>query len=99
MFGGAGCLSTHWPKAYNPLSAYLRKRLPGPGRHKIYLDYGDEANSVGYLDNQKRVERIIKERGYTRGLDWLATWFAGDPHSETAWRTRVHEPLRFLLKR
>ena len=29
---------------------------------------------------------------------WLANWYAGESHSETAWRTRVHVPLRFLLK-
>ena len=96
-FGGAGCLSTHWPEAQRSFIKYLRARLPGPRHHKIYLDYGDEANKAGYLVRQKRVEHIIKEKGYTLGANWLANWYAGDPHSETAWRTRVHVPLRFLL--
>jgi predicted alpha/beta superfamily hydrolase len=97
IFGGAGCLSTHWPIANRSFGKYLKARLPGPRRHKIYLDYGDEANSAGYLARQKRVEHIIRERGYTSGLDWLANWYSGAPHSETAWRARVHVPLRFLL--
>jgi hypothetical protein len=75
----------------------LKARLPEPNQHKIYLDYGDEANSPGYLVRQKRMEHIIREKGYTHGLDWLAKWYAGEPHTETAWRTRVHVPLRFLL--
>jgi predicted alpha/beta superfamily hydrolase len=98
IFGGAACLSTHWPIAHRSLGKYLKTRLPEPRRHKIYLDYGDEANSAGYLVCQKRVEHLIRERGYTFGFDWIAKWYAGDPHSETAWRNRVHVPLRFLLK-
>jgi len=98
IFGGAGCLSTHWPIAHRSFGKYLKARLPEPRGHKIYLDYGDEANSTGYLVHQKRVEHIIREKGFTFGLDWLANWYAGDPHSETAWRNRVRVPLRFLLK-
>ena len=98
IFGGAGCLSTHWPIPHRSFGRYLKARLPEPIGHKIYLDYGDEANSADYLVRQKGVEHIIRERGYTFGLDWLANWYAGDPHSETAWRARAHVPLRFLLK-
>ena len=99
IFGGAGCLSTHWPIAHRSLCDYLRARLPGPKNHKIYLDYGDEANSTGDRIRQKRVEHLIRKKGYTIGLDWLTNWYSGEPHSETAWRSRVHDPLRFLLKR
>jgi predicted alpha/beta superfamily hydrolase len=98
VFGGAGCLSTHWPIAHKLFSKYLKARLPEPGRHKIYLDYGDEANRADYRYRQKRVEHILKNRGYQFGLDWLGNWYAGDSHSETAWRARVQVPLRFLLK-
>jgi predicted alpha/beta superfamily hydrolase len=98
VFGGAGCLSTHWPIAHKLFSKYLKARLPEPGRHKIYLDYGDEANRADYRYRQKRVEHILKNRGYQFGLDWLGNWYAGDPHSETAWRARVQVPLQFLLK-
>ena len=98
IFSGAGCLSTHWPIAHRSFGKYLKARLPEPKGHKIYLDYGDEANSAGYLARQNRVEHIIRKRGYAFGTDCLANWFAGDAHSETAWRTRVHVPLRFLLK-
>ena len=98
VFGGAGCLSTHWPIAHKLFSKYLKARLPEPGRHKIYLDYGNEANRADYRYRQKRVEHILKDGGYEFGLDWLGNWYAGDPHSETAWRARVPVPLRFLLK-
>jgi len=98
VFGGAGCLSTHWPIARKAFSKYLKTRLPGPGRHKIYLDYGNEANRADYRYRQKRVEHLLKDKGYEFGQDWLGNWYAGDPHSETAWRDRVQVPLQFLLK-
>ncbi|MGB5421996.1 MAG: alpha/beta hydrolase-fold protein [Desulfobacterales bacterium] len=98
VFGGAGCLSTHWPIALQPFSTYLNARLPEPGRHKIYLDYGNEADNAGYRYKQKRVEHLLMGKGYKFGLDWFGSWYVGDPHSETAWRDRVHVPLRFLLK-
>ncbi len=98
VFGGAGCLSTHWPIALQPFSKYLNSRLPEPGRHKIYLDYGNEIDNAGYRYKQKRVEHILEGKGYKFGLDWFGSWYVGDPHSETAWRDRVHVPLRFLLQ-
>jgi len=99
VFGGAGCLSTHWPIAPKTFSAFLKTQLPRPGQHKIYLDYGSEANNAGYRFSQKHMEHILKGSGYKLGIDWLSTWYAGDPHSETAWRSRVQVPLRFLLKK
>jgi predicted alpha/beta superfamily hydrolase len=98
VFGGAACLSTHWPIAHRSFGKYLKARLPEPKHHKIYLDYGDEANSAGYLISQKRVERILRDKGFKFATDWFGDWHAGAPHSETAWRARVQVPLRFLLK-
>jgi predicted alpha/beta superfamily hydrolase len=97
VFGGVGCLSPHWPIAHQAFIKYLKARLPEPGRHKIYLDYGNEADIAGYLYKQTAVERILRDRGYVSGLNWLTNWYIGDPHSETAWRARVNAPLRFLL--
>ena len=98
VFGGVGSLSTHWPILHRPFSDYLKAQLPEPGHHKIYLDYGNEAISHEYRFSQKRVEQILKDRGYALERDWLSKWYAGAPHSETAWRTRVRVPLQFLLK-
>ena len=98
VFGGAGSLSTHWPIAHKLFRKYLKARLPKPGMQKIYLDYGSEIDRVGYRYRQKRVEHILKVNGYRPGIEWLGKWYAGEPHSETAWRARVERPLRFLLK-
>ncbi len=56
VFGGAACLSTHWPGVFNsehnPIPAafirYLESHLPSPVNHKLYFDYGT-ANSRCYV--------------------------------------------------
>ena len=48
VFGGAACLSTHWPGLFvaedNPVPqailAYLQSRLPDPKTHRFYFDLG-----------------------------------------------------------
>ena len=50
VFGGAGCLSTHWPGVWfienNPVPdaflTYLKAHLPDPKNHTIYFDCGDQ---------------------------------------------------------
>jgi predicted alpha/beta superfamily hydrolase len=39
-FGGAACISTHWPAAGGVTVDYLKEALPESGRHKFYFDYG-----------------------------------------------------------
>ena len=98
IYAGAGCLSTHWPLPHEPLIRYLKERLPDPRGHRIYLDYGSEADRESYRYRQKRVEHTLRSRGYEPGTSLLSRYYPGEPHSETAWRTRLPVPLRFLLK-
>jgi len=98
IFAGAGCLSNHWPIGLRAFRTYLKARLPKPQQLKLYLDYGNEANNLTYSIRQKRVEHILKARGYKHGQNLLVKWYPGDHHTEQAWRARVHVPLRFLIK-
>jgi len=97
VFGGVGCLSTHWPAGREWMIAYLRESLPAPGAHRIYFDHGTEALDASYATYQRRVDRVMREAGYTEGKDWMSRVFGGAEHSERAWRERVHVPLEFLL--
>ena len=96
-FGGAGCLSTHWPPVASVMPGYLRQQLPQPGAHRIYFDYGTETLDAQYKPHQKRVDAVMETRGYREGVDWVTLRFQGAEHSEKAWRERVHLPLEFLL--
>lgn len=99
VFAGAACLSTSWTIAGKLILAYLQKRLPRAGMHRLYFDYGAEAQVARYESLQKTVDRMVVRSGYRRGVDWITGRFPGAPHSESAWRDRVDVPLRFLLSR
>lgn len=97
IFGGAGCLSTHWPAGEQPLVDYLGQHLPAPGRHKLYFDYGTVELDSYYEPYQQLMDEWLQKAGYTAGQNWLTQKFEGANHSEAAWRARLHIPLRFLL--
>lgn len=106
VFGGAACLSTHWPGIFtvkgNPIPAaffnYLKRHLPQPATHKIYFDYGTATLDSLYKPLQQRVDLIMKTKGFT-DKNWITKEFPGADHSENAWRKRLPVPLLFLLKK
>jgi predicted alpha/beta superfamily hydrolase len=98
VFGGAGCLSTHWPIGNGVVLDYLRRTLPPPGRHRLYFDYGTGAQDAQYEAYQVRADEVLRAAGYREGVDWVTRKFPGAEHSERAWRERVHLPLLFLLE-
>jgi predicted alpha/beta superfamily hydrolase len=97
VFGGAGCLSTHWPIGGIELVDGMAARLPPPGRHRIYFDFGTATLDAQYEPFQTAMDGHMAAAGYRRGVDWLTLKFEGAEHTEAAWRARVETPLRFLL--
>lgn len=98
IFGGAACLSTHWPAGNGKMVEYLADRLPDPQTHRFYFDYGTETIDAQYEPFQLRVDEVMRRRGYVKGNNWLTRKFDGADHSERAWRRRIDIPLQFLLK-
>ena len=104
VFGGAGCLSTHWvgdPEKFNELvpqayASYLEEHLPDPATHKIYFDFGTETLDQYYEPWQMVIDEIMEEAGYDRN-SWMTKKFEGEAHTETDWAGRLHYPLEFLL--
>lgn len=106
VFGGAACLSTHWPGIFtmenNPVSdaflAYMRSHLPSPARHKLYFDHGTATLDALYPPLQKKADEVLQSRGYS-SRNWVTREFPGEDHSEKAWGKRLSLPLIFLLGR
>lgn len=106
VFGGAACLSTHWVGTFtlesNPAPTsfvnYLSKNLPDPKEHKIYFDCGDRTLDALYPEIQKRIDSVMRSRGYDQN-NWTTRYFPGEDHSENAWSKRLDIPLEFLLKK
>ena len=103
-FGGAACLSTHWPGIFqvdeNPFPEsyfrYLKTNLPEAKSHRIYFDLGTATLDSMYAPYQLQVDGIMRSKGYTSS-DWQTQIFEGDDHSERSWSGRLKVPLAFLL--
>ena len=98
VFGGAGCVSTHWPIAGGIVEDYVATHVPAPGRHRFYFDYGTEAIDAQYEPHQQRVDAAMRARGYRPGVDMVSHRYLGAAHNEAAWRDRIEVPLVFLLR-
>lgn len=105
IFGGAACLSTHWPGTFttvnNPIPQafvrYLEQHLPDPSNHRLYFDCGDQTLDALYPPIQKMVDEVMKQKGFTTD-HWLTRFFPGEDHSEKAWHKRFDIPLLFLMQ-
>jgi enterochelin esterase-like enzyme len=104
VFGGAACLSTHWPGIFraedNPVPAafmqYMEKHLPAPRSHNIYFDHGTATLDALYPPFQKQADAVLRARGFT-DKNWITRVFEGADHSEKAWQQRLEIPVVFLL--
>lgn len=107
VFGGAGCVSTHWPigpdadaqeMMANLLIGYFSKRIPEPGSHKIYFDYGTHTLDSLYERHQIKMDNAMIELGYENGSSlWQTIKYEGADHSEDSWRKRFDIIANFLL--
>ncbi len=109
IFGGAGCLSTHWPMISPDSSSmateipvvagmrrYLSENLPDPEEHRIWFDYGTATLDSFYEPHQMLVDEIMAGKGYGPE-NWMTRKFEGADHSEKSWSARLDIPLTFLL--
>jgi enterochelin esterase-like enzyme len=104
VFGGAACLSTHWPGIFqvenNPIPnafyQYLKMKLPNPTNHKLYFDFGTATLDALYEPLQNEVDLIMKQKGYDSN-HWMTQKFEGENHSELSWQKRLHIPFQFLF--
>ncbi|KRP13002.1 MAG: esterase [Sphingobacteriales bacterium BACL12 MAG-120813-bin55] len=104
VFGGAACLSTHWPGLFqvenNPVGAaflhYFEEHLPAPGNNRWYFDFGTATLDAIYEPYQQQADAILQAAGYN-ATNWTTMKFEGDDHSENAWKGRLSYPVLFLL--
>ena len=97
IFGGAGCVSTHWSAGGNELVDAMASALPNPAAHKLYFDFGTETLDAEYEPFQHNMDVYLRKAGYVENKNWLTLKFEGAEHSERSWRERVEIPLAFLL--
>ena len=102
VFGGAGCVSTHWP-VYDQIEHadfihYIEQNPLDPTLHKFYFDYGTEGLDAEYKPFQLLADDVMRKQGYAWGSQWLTYEFSGHDHHESDWARRLEIPITFLLK-
>ena len=111
VFGGAGCLSTHWPLpalsmggpkiAAEPALAAFDKYLETSNLRRptgrIWFDHGDQTLDSFYAPYQAHIDATLTRLGWKKGVDFESRVYPGAAHNEVSWRARLADPLRFLL--
>lgn len=106
VFGGAACMSTHWPGGNpndsdllaNTFFEYMKKEIPSSKTHRFYFDFGTKTLDKFYPKYEKTVNSIFKDKAYDSS-NFRNLKFEGANHSELSWQKRLDIPLTFLLKR
>ena len=99
VFGGAGCVSTHWPIGDGAVIDYLKRTMPDPRTHRFYMDHGTATLDAMYAPYQLRADSVMRSAGYVDGKNYMTRVFVGAEHNERAWRVRMGEALAFLIGR
>jgi len=105
-FGGAACLSTHWPLGMLEADpsftlayiAYMRERLPLPAPTKLYFDHGDQDLDALYPALQARVDSFFYNNDQWN-MEFMSKAFPGHGHKEEYWQERLAIPMQFLLSK
>lgn len=106
VYGGVGCLSTHWIGNFDYSSVlfptamleYLRDNLPTPGSHRLYLDRGTEGLDAAYGAWDDKAVALAEEKGYSTAGGTLYIYVdEGATHNERDWCARVDRALDFFL--
>lgn len=97
VFGGAACISTHFPANKGVVIEYMKTNLPSPKNHKIYFDYGTKSLDAEYEPYQLKADEVMQKAGYKKGKNWITQKFEGASHDEKSWSARIDVALLFLL--
>ncbi|MBU6165693.1 MAG: alpha/beta hydrolase [Alphaproteobacteria bacterium] len=112
LFGGAACLSTHWPilaplsdpaagetaAVASAISGWIGGRLRPPAGRRLWLDHGDRGLDQHYAPFQAMADRAVQAAGWQAGRDMTSRVFPGSGHDEASWSARLALPLEFLFK-
>jgi len=90
-------LSPHWPIGGNHLVERIVEELPKPGTHKVWMSRGTKSIDAGYKPFQELADRLMKEKGYRIGHDFVTKVYEKSSHNERSWASYLDQPMKFWL--
>lgn len=75
---------------------YLQKRLPPPGKLRVYSDRGDDALDSLYAPTHGMLAELLRDLGYGDGQVMMRV-YVGRGHNENGWAARAEAPLLFMM--
>lgn len=109
VFGRIAGVSVQWPAllhhsetaSVEALTTYLEYKLPAAGEHGFYFDIVtfDIFTSAPRMDKlyKTSVARVLQEKGYVQGRDWVSRKVPGSVYSQNPWNLRADAMLEFLI--
>lgn len=90
-------LSPHWTIGGNRLVERTIEELPNPGTHKVWMSRGTKSLDADYKPFQELADRLMKEKGYRIGHDFVTKVYEKTSHNERSWASYLDQVLKFWL--
>jgi len=90
-------LSPHWTIGGVRLVERTVEELPKPGTHKIWMSRGTKSLDAHYPPFQELADRLMKEKGYRVGNDFVTKVYEKSSHNERSWASYLDQPMKFWL--
>ncbi len=90
-------LSPHWTIGGNRLVERTIEELPKPGRHKIWMSRGTKSLDADYKPFQEYADRLMQEKGYRVGHDFITKVYEKTSHNERSWAGYLDQVMKFWL--
>lgn len=105
-FGGAMCVSTHWPLRLTendlnysaPYRTWLLAQAAILQHKKLYMDHGDLTLDSFYAPHQQAFDAAWQAKT-AHPENYLSLSFSPAAHDEASWRKRLSHPFLFMLGR
>ena len=109
-FGGAACLSTHWPLSLQknilglslPYRSWLAERLsktaPQQALHSLYMDHGDQTLDAFYPVHQNAFDSAMRRKNLPNGFRFGSKAFPGTAHTERDWSKRCLDAMIWVMQ-
>jgi predicted alpha/beta superfamily hydrolase len=97
VFSKAGCLSSVFDNRATSVINLVRAEKGRTHDVRMYFDCGGFGGDGNLKPGMDEIIRLLKERNYKEGTDYISFFDSNAEHSERAWAARIWRPLTFMF--